>query len=251
MQKRILAAALAFLAVCAVSCGSSKSSDKPSQANTTVNDTTEINTEISEDLQDGSKPRLTTDPEKAKKSKKTSKTKATAPTVSLPAFEPKTTAPAPTEVDRMSRDANDGMMNMAARGYIEALVKNDVELMGSKTYPSKIIDAMKAKGDLSQQLIGDEEIEEGGRLASFNVDESVILTDEQLDDVESFYKDYFKMLDGGELDITVADGRELTVSVVAIMPSEKEELTEKLTVVKTEEEGYKILPLAVSELDVY
>ena len=59
------------------------------------------------------------------------------------------------------------------------------------------------------------------------------------------------MLDGGDLDITVTDGRELTVSVVALMPSEKEELTEKRTVVKTEEEGYKVLPLAVSELDVY
>lgn len=251
MKNRILAAMTALLTVCAVSCGSSKSGDKPSEVNTTVNNTTETNTEISEKVQDGSKPRLTTDPEKAKKSKKTSKTTATMPTVSLPAFEPKTTAPAPTKADRMSRDANDGMMNMAARGYVEALAKNDVELMGSKMYPSKIIDAMKAMGDLGQQLVGDEEIEEGGRLASFNVDESVILTDEQLADVENFYKDYFKMLDGGDLDITVTDGRELTVSVVALMTSEKEELTEKLTVVKTEEEGYKVLPLGVSELDVY
>ena len=151
--------------------------------------------------------------------------------------------------EESSENVDEEAENTVGR-YLKALIEDaDAEAAANVLYPSNIVEAFRRDGQLDEKIFAGIEYGGGVAVEDFSVTKCEPLSEKTIAGAENFYEKYSDVFCGEKLDITVIDGRELDFSFNAVGADGSQETSQTYVVVKTQEEGYKLIPTDAETVD--
>lgn len=230
----LLAACMTF-ACAAASCGENKTPKENSiSESVTENVTTEakeekyVETEIV-------KTEPETEPETEAEPETESETEA----------EPETEAAAMPSTEDMDAAARE-----LAGKYLKSIAEDaDADAVASIMYPSQLFESLKKEGDLREKIFGDIDYKGGVKVTDLTIKSCESLGPKSIIGAEAYYERYSDVFFNEKLDITVLDGRELEVEYTVDDGVDSESASDTYVVVRTKEEGFKLIPVSSDSLE--
>lgn len=168
-----------------------------------------------------------------------------------PETEQETEAEPETEAAAMpSTEDMDAAARELAGKYLKSIAEDaDADAVASIMYPSQLFESLKKEGDLREKIFGDIDYKGGVKVTDLTIKSCESLGPKSIIGAEAYYERYSDVFFNEKLDITVLDGRELEVEYTVDDGVDSESASDTYVVVRTKEEGFKLIPVSSDSLE--